>query len=1047
MEGIELKYIVKISLTLLVLLGTFLYAEPAVSKVNKISLSEIEQKFIEKYPVITVQNERNWPPYNYNEDGIPKGFSIDYMNLIADKLGVEIEYIQGFTWSEFMQQLKDEKLDVILNMRRLESRDNIFNFTKPYVKSAKTIFTNLPGISSIDDLFGKIIAVPKNYYMHGFLKKHYPKIDLNVYDNVLDCIVSVVERKSDAVIDDFSVVNYLMKQNGLSLQNVSIVHDRRMTDYLNFATKKSEPMLRDLFQRAIDSVTDEERNRLIDKWFGSGRAIVDKKIDLTFEEKEWIKGNTILVGVSPWKPVGFFNKELNKVDGVSGDILKLVSRRLNLKTKIISADWGTLLDSFKKQEIDLLLSAYYTKQRAKFGLYSKPYLYTKENLFVKNNSNIKNFSDLRGKKLAILKGFGTIEIIKDRFPSVKIIETKSIEESVKLVLGGDVDALFDLQLGVNDYLVNNMVVGLNEIFQTDIDSSAIHYLSNKNKPILQSILQKGLNSVTEDEKKQIVSRWLQKTKESMTNSDNSLSFGEEETKYLKQKKEISMCVDPNWMPYEKIEDGYYMGIGSDYIELFSKKIGINFKLIETKTWEQSKEYIKDGMCDILPVSGYGSARKKYLDITTPYLRESLVLAGRMDAVFISDFASLKGKSVAMSKGHSIIPVLKKEYPEISIIETDSIEDGFAKVLDGDVEGFIDAVSVINYRIQERYWSELKIAGRFRQKYELGVATRADEPILYAVMQKAIDSISPNEHKLIYNKWNVFDRETHSIDYDLLTKILLALLVVLFFYIYREYLHKQSNKLLKSKIDEALIENTRHIQTLQEQSKMVAMGEMVGAIAHQWRQPLNELGLRIQNLKFNYADKDVNEEFINKFIDKNKKTIEFMSNTIDDFSNFFHIEKQKIDFSIKEAIEETISILSALFENNVITVTLEGEDFIIKGFKNEFKQVILNLFSNSMDALIENKVKHPEINIYIQDDKISIKDNAGGISVKVINRVFEPYFTTKEQGKGTGIGLYMSKMIIEDNMNGIISVANSGNGAIFVIDFQTHECSDTKLANS
>ena len=104
---------------MLVLLGTFLYAEPVVSKVDKISLSEIEQKIIEKYPVITVQNERNWPPYNYNEDGIPKGFSIDYMNLIAKKLGIKIEYIQGFTWSEFMQQLKDKKLDVILNMCRL----------------------------------------------------------------------------------------------------------------------------------------------------------------------------------------------------------------------------------------------------------------------------------------------------------------------------------------------------------------------------------------------------------------------------------------------------------------------------------------------------------------------------------------------------------------------------------------------------------------------------------------------------------------------------------------------------------------------------------------------------------------------------------------------------------------------------------------------------------------------------------------------------------------------------------------------------------------
>lgn len=225
-----------------------------------------------------------------------------------------------------------------------------------------------------------------------------------------------------------------------------------------------------------------------------------------------------------------------------------------------------------------------------------------------------------------------------------------------------------------------------------------------------------------------------------------------------------------------------------------------------------------------------------------------------------------------------------------------------------------------------------------------------------------------------------------------------------------------------------------LRLLEQQSKLAAMGEMISAIAHQWRQPLNELGIRIQKLKYDFKGNKINEEFINDFIKNSKDTISFMSGTIDDFRNFFSTNKIVSLFSIKESIEEVKNIVSSQLIDNDIEIEINGNDFSIESFESEFKQVILNIVINAKDALVEKNIQNAKIEIILEDKKILIKDNAGGIPIEVIDRIFEPYFTTKGEGKGTGIGLYMSKTIIESNMNGKISVENGQEGAVFTIDF-------------
>ena len=293
----------------------------------------------------------------------------------------------------------------------------------------------------------------------------------------------------------------------------------------------------------------------------------------------------------------------------------------------------------------------------------------------------------------------------------------------------------------------------------------------------------------------------------------------------------------------------------------------------------------------------------------------------------------------------------------------------------------------------------------------------------------------------YTKSEFIKFTIEAVDSVRIFSFILTLIILSFFLLQIEskeklrYLHKELQRLnqdLEGRIVDALDKNIKQQELMQQQSKLASMGEMIGAIAHQWRQPLNELGLSIQNLKYDYKANIIDDKFIKEFIDENKKIIMFMSNTIDDFRSFFRVDKDKQNFKVKEVTKSVISMLNAQLKSNNITLNIKGEEFIYNGFKSEYQQVVLNIINNAKDILILNKIKNPKIDIELKKNQIIISDNGGGIPPDIIDRVFEPYFTTKEQGKGTGMGLYLSKMIIENNMNGDLNIKNGSDGAIFII---------------
>jgi C4-dicarboxylate-specific signal transduction histidine kinase len=252
---------------------------------------------------------------------------------------------------------------------------------------------------------------------------------------------------------------------------------------------------------------------------------------------------------------------------------------------------------------------------------------------------------------------------------------------------------------------------------------------------------------------------------------------------------------------------------------------------------------------------------------------------------------------------------------------------------------------------------------------------------------------------------------------------------------KQRLLESLNHTLEERIETAVKELRQKDQTLIQQNRLAAMGEMINNIAHQWRQPLNLIGLIVQGLP---ECKALSQEELDHEVERIMDVIIYMSQTIDDFRYFFRQDKEKTRFTANQAVAKAVEFIRPSLNDKEIRISIiEQDEADIFGYSNEYAQVLLNILSNSKDVLVEKNITDPRIDISVSrtdyHSVVTITDNGGGISPDVMPKIFDPYFTTKEKAQGTGIGLYMSKIIIEQNMGGSLTVRNVEGGVEFRIE--------------
>ncbi len=247
-----------------------------------------------------------------------------------------------------------------------------------------------------------------------------------------------------------------------------------------------------------------------------------------------------------------------------------------------------------------------------------------------------------------------------------------------------------------------------------------------------------------------------------------------------------------------------------------------------------------------------------------------------------------------------------------------------------------------------------------------------------------------------------------------------------------------NRSLESRIESAVSELRNKDDLLIQESRLTSMGEMISNIAHQWRQPLNNIGLIVQGLQLAIKSNELTVQELDDDIAETMNNLQQISETIDDFRNFFSYEEDAKTMMINEIMSRLLSFIEPSLKRIGISVELENEpEVTAEGYPNEYMQAVLNIMLNARDVMLDNQVEQPLIHVRIFQENghsvVTVCDNGGGINEDVLPKIFDPYFTTKEQKTGSGIGLYMAKMIVEKKMHGSLTARNVNGGAEFRIE--------------
>lgn len=778
------------------------------------------------------------------------------------------------------------------------------------------------------------------------------------------------------------------------------------------------------------------------------------EIFLTNQERAYLKKHPIIKAHNEanWAPFNF-NKN-GKAKGFSIDYMNLLAKKLGIDVQYVSGySWSEFINMLQTPKLDVIINIAKSKERAKNIAFTDSYYTTYNAIYVnKKSKKFETLKELSGKTIAITKGFFTQQFLSKYYPDIKQVLVKNQLEALKLLSLDKVDAVIGKKV-VIDYLVEEYNIPNIVVTNYVNDKRVITRLRlgvSKKDILLRDILQKASKTVSHREMRELKSKWFGVKK---YKNKNGLNLSTKEKEHLVRLGQIRMCVDPSWLPFEAIKNGKHVGISADFFKIFQKNLDIPIRLVKTKSWSETLKDAKNRKCDIISLAVKTPSRKKYLNFTAPYLRMPLVLVTKEKIPFITNFSSISKKfKIGIPKSYAFIEILKQKYPNLNIIGVKNTQDGLEKVASGKIFGFIGTSVGLNYRLRKSFINILKISGQFPDTYSMSVAVRNDDAILLHIFNKLANNINQDKRNKILNSW--IGKIKKEKDYTLAWQIAgLSMMLILLFLYRNSTLHKynenleKSNQIIKEKDIALKLLNKSLEKKVLEQSRLAQMGELISMIAHQWRQPLSAISsaiISVQNKlslgKFDFSvaeDRAKFEKFLQDKINNIEEYVEFLSTTIDEFRNFYKKDKQPVTLTTSKIVENVLKIVQTSMVNKNIFINCRLDDTNkLQIYKNELMQVILNILKNSEDNFVEKEMENKtiKINTKFEDNrhKIIISDNGGGIPKDILTKIFEPYFSTKKKKNGTGLGLYMSKTIVEEHHNGTLEVQNINNGVMFII---------------
>jgi diguanylate cyclase (GGDEF)-like protein/PAS domain S-box-containing protein len=501
------------------------------------------------------------------------------------------------------------------------------------------------------------------------------------------------------------------------------------------------------------------------------------KVQLTLQEKEYLEKHPTLSvqNLSSLPPFNF--REDNKAKGYSIDYMKLMAETLGVNIEFISGkSWKESLELLKDNKLDIIPQVAINEERKKFIGYTNYKHVDYQTAFAtRKEFTIKSFDDLKDKTLSVVEKSFLHTLLEKHYPTQKLHLAKSVKDSVESVSNGKADAAINNLASIEYEISENWLSNLKTLKLDYIEHIPINtplYMGvDKDNLVLKSILEKTYKVLPYEKVKALKTKWFN------NKQNEQLELTSTEYTYLQKKKELIMCIDPNWLPFEKIENGKHVGITAEYIKLFEKQLPIPITLKQTKNWMETLKSAQNKECDFITIMMKTQQREKSFNFTKPLLKNTLVIATKFDKPFIGDIKNIVQEKFAIIKGFAYKDILEKKYPNIKIVEVASAFDGLNKINNNEVYGYIDVLPAVGYSIQENFVGNLKIAGKLDIEISFPMAARDDEPLLKDIFNKLIDTITEDQNRELVNKWLSVKYE-EKIGYTILIYLVLIFSVII-----------------------------------------------------------------------------------------------------------------------------------------------------------------------------------------------------------------------------------------------------------------------------
>jgi PAS domain S-box-containing protein len=706
---------------------------------GKLNLTVEERHWLDLNPEIQVGMMDDWPPFSFvDENGIKSGISPSFVEAINKRLGGRLKLKPG-PWKEHLKNLKDGKIDALLDLTPSDPRREIYNFTNPYLSIPHVIIGPKDGdfFETEDALSGKTVALEKGFGNVKYFQDNFPNIAIKEYPDTRAALDAVSRGEANAYAGNRAVASYIMEKE---VMRALKPHGRlnKSGSILAFGVRKDIPLLANILQKALDDIGQEESRSILRRWV-SGEQSDTVKIAL----------------YNSGQPL-FWADENGKPFGVFVDIWKLWARKTGKKIHFITSNWPVTLDNLKNGQADIHAGLFKTDKRAQWMDFSNSLYGLNVGLYGRVGASPQpTMNNLKGRRVGIIRNSVQEEFIKSKYPDVIPVLFDKAADAIKATANGDVEAFFAAPARMANRLDS---MGLSDKLQPTgeiLYAGQFFAAVRKGETELIDIINAGIEEMSVEELAEIEARWLGDLSHRYFVPGRqklllSLTLGERE--WLANHSRVRVMVG-TWPPFQFMDKDQPKGMAVEYVKTLLNRIGLNTEFVPISWADALNDISKLESVDLLPTIAHSPEREKLVAFTKPYLSFPRVIFARKDDNSISSLKDLYGRTVAVEENFITQKLLAKDHPQIKLLVVNSTQDALEAVSFGRADAFVSNLAVGSYLIADQGLLNLKVAARTSYKNDIQhIGVRKDWPELASILDKVLGAMSEKDKREIRDSW-------------------------------------------------------------------------------------------------------------------------------------------------------------------------------------------------------------------------------------------------------------------------------------------------------